>query len=459
MIRVRLACAIGAFLVCAALAPIPAIADSLQRCKDRTEALRNEQANDSDFAIEACTNFLATAQGDQRIQGYLYRAIAYFDKHDYYHAVKDFDKVISKNEVISKRAVQLAYIDQGLAYENQMADDPAFADRAISDLTEADKLEAGVEDKTKAQFWQAYLVRATTNLKKGEDDQALADEAEAIQLNPDTEVAIKAGFAQAYTQRGWQSLASGKYGQAVHDFQQAIQLDPTTADKLAAYLTEAQSRQPGPYSSIARGDQHAEDQSYTSALNDYAEAIRANPNLAEAYLHRGYVHEALDQFTDARADFDEAIRLNRNDWLGFYERGKLYQSMDQFDKATEDFDQTSAIVERVHDSAYQAEKERIANARKSVEFSSTIENHWISYLKEIQAAKTYPNWSGAPYDLYVEHHRLQNDVALQPEQADKRQQTGPRDRGRRPILAVVMVGIIVIIALFSAVLFRGLRSR
>src|SRR5258708_16016648 len=156
MIRVRLACAIGAFLACAALAPISAIADSLQECKDRTEALRNEQANDSDFAIEACTNFLAIAQGDQRIQGYFYRAIAYFGKHDYYHAVKDFDEVISKKEVISKRAVQLAYIDQGLAYEYQMADDGAFADLAISDLTDAASLQPAVENKTKAQFWPAY---------------------------------------------------------------------------------------------------------------------------------------------------------------------------------------------------------------------------------------------------------------------------------------------------------------
>src|ERR1700722_5579929 len=118
MIKVRLAGGIGAFLACFALATMPAIAESWQDCV---------QTKDPDLAIEGCTDFLATAQGDQVIQGYYSRAIAYFSKHDFYHAVKDFDEVISKNEVISKRAVQLVYIYQGLAYEYQMADDPEFA--------------------------------------------------------------------------------------------------------------------------------------------------------------------------------------------------------------------------------------------------------------------------------------------------------------------------------------------
>lgn len=376
---------------------MPAIADSWQDCV---------QTKDPDLAIEACTNFLETAQGDQVIRGYYGRAIAYFNKHDFYHAVKDFDEVISKKEVISKNGLQLAYIDQGLAYENQMADDPAFADLAIFDLTEADKLEAGVEDKTKAQFWQAYLVRAETNLKKGEDDQALADEARAIRLSPDKEVAIKADFAQAYKRRAWRNLAGGQYDRAVSDLQQAIHLDPTTSDKLTPYLTEAQSGQPGPYSAIARGDLHEEDQDYEQALNDYTEAIKAKSDLADAHLDRGEAYEALDHFKEAGADFDEAIRLDPNGWLGYYASGELYQSTDQFDKAGADFDKASAIIEKAHDWGYEYEKRQIDDARKSLKFTSTLEDHWISYLKEIQAAETYLNWSDAPYDLYDKHHKI-----------------------------------------------------
>jgi tetratricopeptide (TPR) repeat protein len=392
-VRVRLASAIGIFLAWAALATTPAVADSWQDCM---------QSKDPDLAIDGCTNFLATAQGDEVIQGHYGRAVAYFNKHDYYHAVKDFDVVITK------RPLQGAYINRGLAYEGQIADDPAFADQAISDLTEAANLQPGVDDKTRGQFWGAYLTRAIENLKRGKDAQALEDEGVAIQLNPDKAIAIKADFAQAYEQRAGQNLAGGRYDGAVSDFRQAIQLDPTTADKLAPYLTEAQSRHPGPYAAIVRGNQHEEDHDYEQALIDFTEAIHANPHLAEAHLGRGHACRALDHFENAREEFDEAIRLAPKDWRGFYASGRLYQSTNQFENAAKDFDQASAIVEEVRDPGYQAEKYQIERARKSLEFSSTTEGHWISYLKEIQAANTYVNWSDKPYDLYLKEQGLQH---------------------------------------------------
>jgi len=392
MIRVRLACSIGAFLACTVLATMPAIADPPDDCK---------QTKDPDLAIDACTSFLKSAHGDQRIEilGNYYLAIAYFDKHEYYLAIKPF------TAFIDIRPVQLAYIDRGLAYENQMADDPALAGLAIADLTEAAKLPPGVDDKTKAQFAPAYLTLATENVKKGEDAQALKDEDVAIQLIPDKAVAIKAAVAQAYEQRAWKKLAGDQFDGAVSDLQQAIDFDRTSADKLTPYLKEAQSGRPGPYSAIARGDRHEEDQNYEQALDDYAEAIRANPNLADAHLDRGDAYKALDRFEEARRDFNEAIRLDPNGWLGYYASGKLYQSTDQFDKAGAEFDKASAIIERVHDLGYEYEKGLIEDARKSLKFTSTLEDHWISYLKEIQAAKTYPNWSDAPYDLYVKNHQ------------------------------------------------------
>lgn len=453
MIRAGLGYAIGAFFFCAALAPRPMIADSLQDCKDRVGALQEQHANDPDLAIEACTNFLATAEDDQALQGHLFRAIAYFYKPDYYHAVKDFDVVINQ------RQVQVAYIYRGLAYMGEMADDPAFADSAISDLTNAANL-GSVDDEKKAQFWPAYLTRAGTNLKKGEDENALSDEDEAVRLNPEKAVAIKADFAQSYKQRAMQSLANGQYDRAASDFQHAIQLDPTGAGKLTPYLTEAQSGQLGPYSAIARGIQHAEDQDYEQALKDYSEAIRMNPHLAEAYLDRGYAHMGLDGFEDARTDFAEAIRLDENDWSGYYARGKLYESMDQFDQAAADFNQASAIIERVHDWEYDYAKGLIENARKSLQFSRTIQDRWVSYLKEIQAARTYSNWTDSPYDLYVAHHSLGTGVAVEP--PVNPQPAAPKDnppQPGRPVLVVVMVGIIVVVVLFATIVLARRRRR
>lgn len=34
-----------------------------------------------------------------------------------------------------------------------------------------------------------------------------------------------------------------------------------------------------------------------------------------------------------------------------------------------------------------------------------LDQHWVKYLREIQADKAYPNWSGPPYDLYLKNRR------------------------------------------------------
>ena len=230
-------------------------------------------------------------------------------------------------------------------------------------------------------------------------------------LNPDEATGLKADLAQAYKKRAWSKFASKQYDLAADDLRQAILLDPTTSNKLIPYLQEAQAGNPGPYSAIASGDQHTDDGAYDLAVEDYTRAIQATPSLAEAYLGRGFAYRQLNRPADARADFDAAVKLDPNSWLGFYERGKFYQFIDQFDQAVADFDKASAVIDAVHDDGYVREKKTIDDARKSLQFNSTLEGRWISYLKAIQVANNYPNWSGAPYNLYAARHNLQNSCS------------------------------------------------
>jgi Flp pilus assembly protein TadD len=48
-------------------------------------------------------------------------------------------------------------------------------------------------------------------------------------------------------------------------------------------------------------------------MADCNEAVRLNPNLAEAYSLRGMVYMAGMDMTRARADFEKALQLNPND--------------------------------------------------------------------------------------------------------------------------------------------------
>ena len=52
---------------------------------------------------------------------------------------------------------------------------------------------------------------------------------------------------------------------------------------------------------------------YDSAIADYTQAIRLNPNDADAYYNRGNVYVKKGDFVKARADFEAALRIDPND--------------------------------------------------------------------------------------------------------------------------------------------------
>ena len=52
-------------------------------------------------------------------------------------------------------------------------------------------------------------------------------------------------------------------------------------------------------------------------MKDYTEAIRIDPNFAEAYINRGTVNREQSQFAPALKDFNEAIRINPDLFHGY----------------------------------------------------------------------------------------------------------------------------------------------
>ena len=120
------------------------------------------------------------------------------------------------------------------------------------------------------------------------------------------------------------------------EYDEAIRLNPNAAE---AYFNRGRAK--------VKLDQRP------AAITDYDEAIRLNPNFAEAYLHRGYLKDYLaireplmaachSALRSAIADFDAAIRLGLEHsdlFHAYYRRGEAKYNLDRYAAAIVDFDE------------------------------------------------------------------------------------------------------------------------
>ncbi len=87
---------------------------------------------------------------------------------------------------------------------------------------------------------------------------------------------------------------------------------------------------------VSRGEQKAGDGNFEGAIADYTEAIRLNPNDADAFNARGYAYFKLKQYSKAISDHTEAIRLQPNDSMTYVQRSVSYQGLGEYAKAITD---------------------------------------------------------------------------------------------------------------------------
>jgi lipoprotein NlpI len=87
---------------------------------------------------------------------------------------------------------------------------------------------------------------------------------------------------------------------------------------------------------INRGWAYNVKEDYAHAIADETEAIRLNPEDANAYIYRGWAYDDTDQFDRAIADETKAIQLKPTA-AGFNNRGSAHVDKLEFDEAVADF--------------------------------------------------------------------------------------------------------------------------
>ena len=83
---------------------------------------------------------------------------------------------------------------------------------------------------------------------------------------------------------------------------------------------------------LGRSDDDAEGQ-----IADYSEALRLNPDYAEAFNNRGVARKSKGDLEGAIADYSEALRLNPQDALAFNNRGNARKNQGDLEGAIADY--------------------------------------------------------------------------------------------------------------------------
>ena len=118
----------------------------------------------------------------------------------------------------------------------------------------------------------------------------------------------------------------GKYRKAIQHYDEAIRINPQDAD---AYNNRGNAK-------FALG-------LHRDAIADCDRAIHLNPQYAAAYYNRGTAKHALGLHHDAIADCDRTIHLNPQYAAAYYNRGTAKHALGRHHEAIADYDQAIRI--------------------------------------------------------------------------------------------------------------------
>jgi tetratricopeptide (TPR) repeat protein len=118
----------------------------------------------------------------------------------------------------------------------------------------------------------------------------------------------------------------------------------TDPKKAIEYLNNAIKLQPDYADAyLSRGIAYDNLRQHQRAVEDFNEAIRLKPDLAYAYNNRGNVYRQIGQHQRAIEDFNEAIRLKPDNSSAYNNRGLIYANLGQYQRAIEDYNKAISL--------------------------------------------------------------------------------------------------------------------
>jgi tetratricopeptide (TPR) repeat protein len=200
---------------------------------------------------------------------------------------------------------------------------------------------------------------------------------------PDVKTTLD-GHAQVFYERGKRYFEQKKYNSAINSFTQAIKLEPEQAE---AYLD--------------RGVAYSNKNQYGLAIQDFAEALKINPSFAEAYINRGKVYDYEGQYDRAIEDYNQALKIHPDDEMAYNYRGLAYGHKGEYEREIQDYDQALQI----NPNDVSAYINRGAAYDKIGKYDRAIEEYTRALKSDPNNAETY-----AGRGLVYEHKGDQNPL-------------------------------------------------
>ena len=88
---------------------------------------------------------------------------------------------------------------------------------------------------------------------------------------------------------------------------------------------------------FVRGIAYAHSHLFNAAIKHFSRAIKLDPSMGLAFLHRGNLYLVTKEYDKAIEDFTQAININPEESVPFSFRGLAYKEAGDFDKARADF--------------------------------------------------------------------------------------------------------------------------
>ncbi|MBN1898840.1 MAG: tetratricopeptide repeat protein [Spirochaetes bacterium] len=277
---------------------------------------------------------------------YYKMGLSYEAKRKYKDAIDEYQKSLRVDPGFNKakKRIGMVYYKQGILLFNEKN-----YDSAVEQFDLALKFNRTMFDaKDKIDYVKsiAYVNRAISSYKSGNNNAALANYIQALNLYPN--------LPEVYLNMGHIYIENRALKEAGDIIKKGLKLNPNFVDYyiILGTIANMQNNLKSSYNYFSKALQLSPDNSeiynqigeiflkegnYNEALNNFKESIKLNPGNEEAHINLGIAYYRKGDYQKAANEFEATKKLNKGYDAAYFNAGLVYYKMNQYIKSEKNF--------------------------------------------------------------------------------------------------------------------------